>query len=391
MARMMNIKPAMRYIGSVAAAQELGVSRSTIHKAVKTGTLVPDMRTPHGHARFRPETLEAFREDMASETLREVAHEPLPHGSIQQARLLAAMVQSLTTTSEVPEICKAAFGMVKQLVPNVHMGHVALHMPTDGDPWAVQVVAHEGYPADTAGTYRELGRSAGPFTTEEVVRTGRMVRIEAPRQPGREVRHGTAVFMRQLNVHTFLALPLMARGQCIGALVVLSHRAYAWSAAEIELLQAVADHVGATVSAAQLLTKRRRLLSGGCDLVMRALNLKGTMPAEAALQRLAEEYRRASAAVGVCLRGIGHDLLIGDERLLEHAAQAQKDGVPKLDFLDVAGLIQTVVASALDLPSGERAGLAALWPGRRSDLEAQHKLLTIFGGACVLVLSPSNQ
>lgn len=387
---MAEIKSVTQYLGSVAAAERLGVSRSTIHKAVTTGALVPDMRTPHGHARFSLETLEAFREDLASEAPREMAREPGPEAVALEARLLAGMVQLLTSKTEVSEVCGAALGIIKQLVPHVHMGHVALHTPTEGDPWGVRVVAHEGYTPDAITTYWELGQASGPFTTDEVVRTGKMVRIETPKHPGGPVRSGTMLFLRQLDVHTFVALPLLAGGRSIGALVLLSHRPHAWGAAEVELLQAVADHLGATVAAAQVLTRRRRMLSGGRDLVALALRLKGRDAVEA-FERLAEEYRVASDAVGICVLGLGQDVLVGDERLREHAARARVEGVPRLDFLDGEELIQTVVASALELPGGERAGLAAIWPGRRTDLEAQHKLLTIFGGACVLALASATE
>jgi GAF domain-containing protein len=391
---MAKIKPASRYVGSVTAARTLGVSRSTIHKAVKTGALVPDLRTPRGHVRFTSETLEMFREELTAETLREVSREQAPHaparrvasGAVQQARLLAAIPQSLTSTSEAPEVCRKALDVIGQLVPHVDMSHVALAMPSDENPLAARVVAHNGYTAEAAATYRELGRAAGPFTTDEAIRTGRLVRIEMPGPPDQKVPSGTMVFFRQLEVRTLLALPLLSGGTCLGALVVLSHRERAWSATEIELLQAVAEHVAATVAAAKLLSKRRRMLSGGRDLVLTALSLKGAAPLTTAVERLAETYRGASDAAGVCLLGLGQDLLVGDERLREHAARARQDGMPRLDLVGAEDSMQTVVASALDLPGGGRVGLAAIWPGRRTDLEAQHKLLTIFGGACLLVL-----
>lgn len=384
-------RSATRYVGSVAAAAKLGVSRSTIHHAVKLGALVPDLRTPRGHVRFTDETLESFREVLASQTLREVASEQRSETALWHVQMLATMVHLLTSKGEVEEVCQAALGIIVQLVPNVHMGHVALAMPTEGDPLAVRVAAHHGYPADAITTYRELGHSAGPYTTEEVAMTGKPRRIDSSAPSGHPIRQGTAVFLKQLDAHSFLALPLLVGGRSIGALVVISHQQQAWDAADAALLSAVADHLGALVAAAQLLSKRRRLLSGGRELVTLALRLNGATPPEDALQQLAEAYRAASGAVGICVVGLGRDLLSGDERLHERAAAAQASGNPALDLPESEGLIQTVVSSGLELPNGEWAGLAAVWPGLRSDLEAQHKLLTIFGGACVLVLSPSNE
>ena len=115
-------------------------------------------------------------------------------------RLLAAMVRLLTSKGEVAEVCKAALGIIGQLVPNIHMSHIALALPTAADPWAARVVAHDGYPSDAITTYQELGRSAGPFTTEEVVMTGTPRRIDVPASADPPLRLGTALFLKQLDV-----------------------------------------------------------------------------------------------------------------------------------------------------------------------------------------------
>ena len=96
---------------------------------------------------------------------------------------------------------------------------------------------------------------------------------------------------------------------------MISHRPQAGDADDVDLLRTVADHLAATVAAAQLLANRRRLLSGGRDLTALALRLNGTVPDEEALRQLAQVYRAASGAVGVCVVGMGRDLLVGEERL----------------------------------------------------------------------------
>ena len=42
------------------AADLLGVSKSTLARAVQAGELIPLYRTPGGHVRFRPEDVEAY-------------------------------------------------------------------------------------------------------------------------------------------------------------------------------------------------------------------------------------------------------------------------------------------------------------------------------------------
>jgi excisionase family DNA binding protein len=63
------MKPAL---STSEAARWLGISKSTLIRAVNRGDIQPAFRTPGRHLRFTPEMLQAIRDQLEG-TLREVA------------------------------------------------------------------------------------------------------------------------------------------------------------------------------------------------------------------------------------------------------------------------------------------------------------------------------
>lgn len=388
---MASIKPSKNYVGIVAASRMLAMNRSTLHKAVKQGKLVPDMRTPRGHVRFRPETIATFGHTLSAPAA------PLPAPSAPTAPLapatpsrpLTRLTQMLSTQTDPDPICQAALAVLRETVPAVEMGYITLHAPSAQDPWGVRVAAHEGFPSTMISAYRQLGASGMLDITKQVMRTSTTVRFDdtADAQAQTWLQRGSVPVIRELEARTLVVAPLPAEQRACGVMAAMSTQPHAFSDGEISFMRALADHLAAVLVSAQALASLRAALVTGGDLILRALRLRA-LRAPDALADLAAAFCAAAGAYTVCTAGLGEDLPGTEPYLRILAQQVQDSGVERVEFFITGELPATGVAAVVPLPGVRCGAIAAAWHGRRSDWELSQQLLTVLGAACLLV-SPS--
>jgi GAF domain len=379
------------YIGIVDASRMLGVSRTTLHMAVAHGKLVPDMRTPRGHVRFRPETIATFRD-----TLCEPATPPPPPASpltalppLMQPSMLTRVTHMLSAHSDPDQICQKALAILRETVPAVEMCYIAVRAPSEQDPWDVHVPAHEGFPATMISLYRQLGASDMLFTTIQAMRTGTMARFDDTADPHARLERGSVPIIRELEARTLVVVPFLGEQRATGAVVAMSTKPYAFSDDEVAFIAALADYLAVALVSAQALGSLRATLATGGDLTLRALRLRAS-GAKHALAELAAAFRAATGAYTVCTAGLSENLPGTEPFLLAITQQACDSGIERLTVFGADDPPNTGVVAAIPLAGGGFGAIAAAWRGRRSDWELHHYLLTILGAAYLLVSPPSN-
>jgi hypothetical protein len=388
---MASIKPDKQYVGIVAASRMLGMNRSTLHKAVKQGKLVPDIRTPRGHVRFHPATIATFAHTLATPAVPSPAPSA-PATAFPPAapsRRLTRLTQMLTTQGDPDQICQAALAILRETVPAVEMGYIALHAPTPQDPWSVHVAAHEGFPSTMISAYRQLGASGMLDATKQVIRTATLVRLDDTADAQAQLPRGSVPVIRELEARTLVVAPLSAEQRACGVITAMSTQPHAFSDGEVSFMRALADHLAAVVVSARALASLRGAVVTGSDLILRALRLRA-LRAPDALADLAAAFCAATGAYTVCTAGLWEDLPGTEPYLRTLAQQVQDSGFERVEFFITDGSPDTGVVAVIPLPGVHYGAIAAAWHGRRADWELSQQLLTVLGAACLLVSPSSN-
>ena len=377
-------------VGAQEAARFLGVHRSTLHAAVRQGSIVPDSYTPGGHMRFSLTTLEQFRERLVSFPAT---------GDVTSAapiRAFAAIAHHMVEPSGFERLCHTAIGGIRAALPGIDMCALASRAADPADPSRLRVVAQEGFPSWVFDEFRRL-RKTLRYATTTTLRSREADYCEDVSQ--RMLHAGTQRLMRKLVLGSYAALPLVVGDESLGVLVCASHRPRVFSEYDRAFLQGVVDELAGALAGA---SERSRLLStvlAGKRLTSEALRVrmartsaKGPAPcAEArmvsvAAQQMGVLLRELTGAEEVCALGFGEDIATRNLHLLALSCEACAGDQPVTDQWNENGIPYTGVAASAPVALGRRAGVAALWQGKRTDPVLDHGLLVTFAGAYMLAV-----
>lgn len=381
-------------IGIVEAAQRLGVSRSTLHKMVINGSLIPDFRTPGGHARFRRETIEAFRPSMhRAEHQYAPAAQLVEDPEAARRRVLTNIARLLAAGSDTQEICRIALEDIRRTYPHIDMGYVVRHMPTPQDPWGIEVVARDHFPLEVVRTFSRL-RPLHEFSATAVLRSGKVEGCEDTLTS--PLRPATVMIMRQLRARSYVVVPIQVEQRTIGVIGLQSRTPRTFDASVVAFVTDVAAQLGTVLSCASREKSLRDMLGTASQLIAQALETRAAIhddipSAKVTLDELSARYRAASGAYAVCAIGMTHSWTSGDKRLHAIASQAWAEGAGQVDIWPGTDGPNTSIATCISLADGGQGAVAAAWHGLRDDAETDLSLLSIFGMACSLVTSPSNR
>src|SRR5918992_1144020 len=114
--------------------------------------------------------------------------------------------------------------------------------------------------AATGGSLHMLGHQVpvAGSAMGRVIRTGRPWSVTDVTQHGHELHRPTYDLLSDAEAHGFAIIPIVRRGECIGAVTLASHEPRAFLPAELERVEAMADLLSVALSNAELVETLRQ-------------------------------------------------------------------------------------------------------------------------------------
>lgn len=392
--------------GTQEAARYLGVHRSTLHLAVRQGLIVPDERTPGGHARFSNETLNRFREHLASSSVtgEESALAPL------RAQASVAHLLATPHTSDLHDIGAEVVKRVCTVLHDVDACCVARCVTDPHDRCEFRMVAQHGFPNPVVTAFTRM-QATRAFATTTVLRTLQPeIREDAAQQ---QVHAGTAWLSHTWPIGAYAVLPVVAGEEALGVLICVSQHPRHFSPQDMLFLQGMADLLAVALEAAhgrharayvtpamQLMRLALDLRSGAADSGLLTLETQRANDEER-IAPLVDTFLRLSGAQHVCALGFDAKVPRCNVRLAMLACGAcaeENAGRMLREEWDESGTHHTALATSIPLsvsiptqqdtgagPDGVRRGaVVALWRETQPEMEAKDLLVTF---ACAYLLA----
>lgn len=381
-----------RWYGAQEAARFLGVHRSTLHIAVRQGLIVPDQYTPGRHARFKRETLEAFRVRLADHAATSDT------GSQTAVHVLANLAGMLVRSSKADELASAAIAGIRRTMPQVGMCCIAVLTDDTHDRDRTRLLAQYGFPdwaIDDYNSFRSTFRFAAAAAMRSLCPQICADIATEDRSPGSE--H----LLRLLRMNAYAVVPILAGEEPLGVVICLYARPHAFTEVERTFLSGIADELATALSNTAQLRQLTDTLTMSRELMRHALSLRAdtplagttsnaTTPAVSPPERaLGDLFRRLSGAEEVCALGFGCDLPTRNPHLLDIACQACAGEEVVQSQWSQNGVPHTGLGASVPLATDVRAAVAAAWPGRRTLSDSDQSLLVTFAGAYVVATSVS--
>lgn len=361
---------------SAAAADFLGIHRSTLHLAVRRLKLIPDSYTPGGHARFRRETLERFSERLALDSA--------TGGDGSIARALANAVASLSHFTALEPVCAAVVDATLAACPSFE-GCMVIAYNDDSQRSDFQLLASRGIPKQLATEYRWLRRHPGvEFITSTVAKQRTRFLCGDLQAPGADVPEGGLQALSSASWRSCAALPCVSDGQTLGLLVGLGRTPCGFTEPEVAALVNLADVVTVALrrwrrdEAAQrqtetigaLMRQSQAIAGRAADDDISTLRQICQQGARAKLVRewgiTADEESQTPAPLAELLR-----------------AAAAADAPQRAEWTEPEGASIALATPTLD----GRAAVGAIW--RRQDMRSgmELALLQVYAQACAEAVS----
>ncbi|HLJ80040.1 MAG TPA: GAF domain-containing protein [Ktedonobacterales bacterium] len=375
-----------QWYGAQEAARFLGVHRSTLNIAVRQGLIAPDQLTPGGHARFRRETLAAYRVHLtdSAATSRE--------GVMAPARVLAEVAHLLTAPTKLEQVASAVVEGIRRALPGVDMCCVSVRSGDPADRNRMRLLAQHGFPHWIFTDYSRY-RSMFRFATTTALQTLEAQFCEDATRDA--VFSGTAHLFRSLRLGAYAVQPIMWNNEALGTIACIYQHAHPFDDAERTFLRGVADELASALQNSDQLQQLTSDLSHAQLLMRHALLLRadptarvtfddGNEQPETCGQVMGTLFQHLTGAREVCALGFGKDLPTSNLHLLDLACRACAGDEMAHDEWSENGVLYTGLGASVPLRRRLRAGVAAIWPGSRTALDADHALLVTFAGAYIV-------
>lgn len=228
-----------RLYGTQEAAKALGLHRSTINVAVRKRLLIPDERTPGGHLRFCRATLDAFRERLT-------AGPATGNGAATNAVCLLAELCDLVAREVSLDLLGAhVVAELPRALPGIEMCAIARVAAESQDRLAPQIIASSQLPDEVWSRFEQL-KTTFRFAITTVLRT---LRPEYCEDTSAAALHTGTLELRQMwALGSYAALPAIAAGRSVGALVCAGPTPRQFTDDDRALLSAVAGLLSVAVA-----------------------------------------------------------------------------------------------------------------------------------------------
>jgi len=217
-----------------AAAELLGIHRSTLYLAVRKSKLIPDAYTPGGHARFRWETLERFRERLTLDSA--------TGGDGSIARAVASAIASLSHFTKLQPVCEAIVEAALIACPGFETCLAVAHDDHTNACNDLRLLAERGLSQQLRQEYHWLRRRPGlDFISSMVARQQEPffcydIQVERGAAP-----EGGLAMLTNAGFHSCAALPCVYDGMTLGLLICLGRAPCSVSEPEMVALRNLAD------------------------------------------------------------------------------------------------------------------------------------------------------
>ena len=399
------------WLGVQEAATYLGIHRATLFRAISSGMIVADYKTPMGRARFRQQTVDAFREKLKAEAATSHKHVDAPLRVLAKlANLCSGSSPSTNPVAAIAEVTQSLCAPAGAF----DVAAVAIRVPDENDPFALRILAAHGLTERLKAAYQCL-RPCEEFPVTIAMRTG--VPVICSDMGAYPFPHTTASRALTLNgIVSYAAYPI-ATGigvsrEVIGVLVVCGHAPHKFSRREELFLGGVADALSACITSSALraniiqtntvylltpdlaLNTASQLLETAFEQARRRDTSPSGVDGIVSLCHMFSErsYALATWVEGFPPRARGHTNSgeEEDDALLRHYLNNlqslvwQTRGANGLRREQWQSRV-TAVALSLSLPAGDRVAVGAVWPGVRAEVKAEQILLSTLASACSLV------
>ncbi|HEY7343831.1 MAG TPA: GAF domain-containing protein [Ktedonobacterales bacterium] len=401
------------WYGVQEAASYLGIHRATLFRALRSGLIMADRTTPRGRARFRLATLMAFRDQLRHQAATSQEH---VHAPVVILAKLAGLGRSPDPVEHSIAVMEEAVRLLCSSGGNYDMALVALRVPSEADPYALKTLAQCGLPEVLKASYTYL-RPTVPFPVNVVSRTGEAEICDdisaqmTPRATAQRV-------LMQSNISSYAVYPIVSgsddAGAILGVLAVCGNAPHKYSEQEKTFLAGVADALSTCITQGSLLTdldphndSNRMTPATTLGVVSHLLETayartrcpdaarSPLLPVEALCNLVVEQSHALTTWVyGFPPQACGNTVntiaaALEDDVLRQYRSNLQSL-VQRTRMADSLRREQwhnkvTAVAFPVPLPCGQSGAVGAVWPGVRTEVEAEGVVLSTLASACSLV------
>jgi excisionase family DNA binding protein len=396
-----------RFFGAQEAARFLGIHRSTLHAAIQKRLLIPDSWTPGGHARFRRDTLEAFRDRMVFSAATG------EEGVVAPVRTLGTIARLVIEGRDLADVGAAAIAGIRHALPQIDLCGMFRLAPTPQDRFTLKSVAHYGIERDVMESFRRL-RTTFKFATTMALRT---LEPEVCNDTASHPIHtGTARIARIWPIGSYAVVPIVAGSEGLGVLICVNHQPRHFSAGDLAFLQGIATILALALAGSQ--EQRRRLTSVATSRaliqeaqtlhMMRAAHTQlrtwneapsdsahepddadPFSPAQAA-RTMADVFLRESGAAQLAILHFPVDLPTNDPQLRLLAARALAGEALVSEQWCEGSTVYTGIAISVPLAQQDQqdrvGAIVAVWAESRPNPEQDEALLLAFASAYLLAI-----
>ncbi len=413
------------WFGAQAAASFLGLHRSTVYLAVQRKQLIPDHFTPKGHARFRLETLEQFREHIVGaaatsdaplfapvKTLSDLAHAV---NGVAPAPSPTKLARNEQVAKAVKDVCDSAVKAIRAAPLSIPNCCIALRAFDPRDPTGLRLAASEGFTPNFMRDYEWLRHQPTiTFATHAALETHEPQFCVDAKEP-QVMRNGTTQLLKAHGLRSFAIFPIMGGPVALGILLLASPEPRHFQPHEITFLLGVAEQVATAVTSHTRAVRLRDYAEACRDLTQLGLAQRARLTARnatatelhaekrAAIIQLLTIVLRCADADGVCALGFdGGAIADASPELAALTQQALSadttaDGVCHVtggrvgagdyytDDWRAHGVAYNGLAIGVPLGADQRAAVGAMWRRPTAWSDEDHLLLVTLAGACAMV------
>ncbi|HET9109196.1 MAG TPA: GAF domain-containing protein [Ktedonobacterales bacterium] len=369
-------------IAAQAAADLLGIHRSTLYLAVRKLKLVPDAYTPGGHARFRPETLERFRERLALDSA--------TGGDSAMARAVARAVEALSRYTQLQPVCETVVDAALAACPGFETCVVGARDEHDhhGEP---RLIAERGLPPRLRLEYDFLRRRPGmDMITTTIIRERTPFYCGDVRAPDTSVPEGALIALNDFGFRSCAALPCVADGETLGVMICLGRAPCDFSEPEIVALGNLAHVLTVALRRQRRDEAASRQVAAIGELMRLAQRAQAGELRPSDLAQIRHTFQRGARTCQVSECGITTPSPDASAPLAELLRAAVATATQRqIEWADDRG--KNIALAIPILSPGGPAAVGAVW--RRQDMRSgvELALLQIYAQVCSMIVPVAGE